>query len=212
MCVCVLLFFNTWIICQSVWDACPWTIYFWSHWAKRKWAWAVTDLSGTRHCQGGEGRWSKKKKKAKNNLSMKKCGEMWPVEKHLSCDLKSFVFPWKTNSITVIKNINKGRADSWVSDKSTNHLLLIYCHMKFSQGDFFQYDTGIWNRWPQWKVLQIQPCLELCLFGEKADLFGVIAMPREISSVMLFPYWYLLLFAVAGNHWKHSRPAFTWYR
>lgn len=153
-----------------------------------------------------------KKKKAKSNLSMKKCGEMCPVEKHLSCDLKSFVFPWKTNSITVIKNINKGRADSWVSDKSTNHLLLIYCHMKFSQGDFFQYDTGTWNRWPQWKVLQIQPCLELCPFGEKADLFGVIAMPREISSVMLFPYWYLLLFAVAGNHWKHSRPAFTWYR
>lgn len=32
------------------------------------------------------------------------------------------------------------------------------------------------------------------------DLFGVIAMSKEISSVMLFPYWYLLLFAVAGNH------------
>lgn len=56
VCVCVLLVLNTWIICQSVWDACLWTVYFWSHWARRKWAWLVTDLSGIRHCQGGKGR------------------------------------------------------------------------------------------------------------------------------------------------------------
>lgn len=37
----------------------------WSQWAKGKWAWLVTDLSGTRHCQGGEGRWSLKKKRQK---------------------------------------------------------------------------------------------------------------------------------------------------
>lgn len=72
--------------------------------------------------------------------------------------------------------------------------------MKFSQADFFQYDTGTWNNWPQWKVPQMQHCLELWLFEKKADLFGVIATSKEISSVMLFPYWYLLLFAVAGNH------------
>lgn len=100
LCVCVYFCFWTIGIFTNQFEMPDYEQFTLEPVGKEKMSLTCHSLSGTRHCQGGEGRWSLRKK-AKSNLSMKKCGEKCPVEKHILCNLKSFVFPWKTNSITV---------------------------------------------------------------------------------------------------------------
>lgn len=121
----------------------------------------------------------------REDRAVKKCGEIFPVDIFLLCNPKPFVFPWKTNSITVKKKkINKGRADSGVSDKSTDRLLLIY--VKFSQGDFCSMTLEHEATDPNERFPKCSTVLSFASLKRKQIYLGLLPCQRKLVQSCCF--------------------------
>lgn len=88
------------------------------------------------------------KEKANSNLSMKKCGKICPVDKHLLCNAKSFVFPWKTNSITVKKMLIRAE----LIHESVTNPPTVY-HWSIAKWGFHSLILSVWH----WNMKQLTP-------------------------------------------------------